>query len=114
LYNGRGAAEIEIKADKQGLRLPRRRKQAFCAQEGLILLTDLAHNLVSWMHHWILEETAFAGFGAARIVDELFHLPGRVELKDAHLQKVALLKSHPYALPMQEILQKLLDFFGNP
>jgi len=114
LYNGRGAVEIEIKADKSGLRLPKRRKQAFCAQEGLILLTDLAHNLVSWMHHWVLEDTAFAGFGAARIVDELFHLPGRVEMKDGQLQKVALLQSHPYAGSMQKILQNLLAFFGNP
>lgn len=114
LYDGRGAAEIEIKADKHGLRLPRRRKSSFGAQEGLLLLTDIAHNLVSWMHHWVLEDTAFADFGAARIVNELFHLPGRVEIEGGHLQTVALLKSHPYAESMQGILQKLLDFFGNP
>ena len=114
VYDGRGAAEIEIKADKQGLRLPKRRKQSFLAQEGLILLTDLAHNRVSWMHHWVLEETTFADFGTARIVDELFHIPGRVEMKDGHIQKVALLKSHPYAESMRDILQNLLDFFGNP
>lgn len=114
LYNGRGAAEIEIKADKAGLRLPKRRKQAFCAQEGLILLTDIAHNLVSWMHQWVLEDTDFAGFGAARIVDDLFHIPGRVVMKDAQLHKVALLKSHPYAASMQKILQNLLIFFDSP
>lgn len=114
LYNGRGAAEIEIKADKTGLRLPKRRKHAFCAQDGLLLLTDLAHNLVSWMHHWVLEDTPFAGFGTARIVDDLFHIPGRVEMKDAQLQKVALLKSHPYAAAMQKILQNLLVFFDRP
>ena len=78
------------------------------------MLTDLAHNLVSWMHHWVLEETTFADFGTARIVDELFHIPGRVEMKDGHIQKVALLKSHPYAESMRDILQNLLDFFGNP
>ena len=113
LYDGRGAIEIEIKADKQGLRLPKRRKYSFPAQEGLILLTDLAHNLVAWMHHWVLEDTVFADFGTERIVDELFHIPGRVEFKDGHIQKVALLKTHPYARPMQSILQNLLAFFGN-
>ncbi len=114
VYDGRGAAEIEIKADKQGLRLPKRRKKSFQAQEGLILLTDLAHNVLSWMHHWVLEDSAFADFGTARIVNELFHIPGRVELKGGRLHKVALQKTHPYAQNMRVILQNLLNFFGNP
>ena len=113
-YDGRGAAEVEIKADKQGLRLPRRRKRSFAAQEALILLTDLAHNLLSWLHHGVLEQTAFADFGAYRIVDELFAIPGTVELKEGKLQKVALLKTHPYADPMRQIVHDLLDFFCNP
>ncbi|MCP4935334.1 MAG: hypothetical protein GY927_14320 [bacterium] len=114
LYDGRGAAEIEIKADKQGLRLPKRRKKSMAVQEGLILLTDVAHNLLSWMHHWVLEETPFRGFGTARIVDELLTIPGQVVIKEGKLHKVALLKSHPYAESMRSILQNLLDFFGNP
>jgi hypothetical protein len=111
LYDGRGAAEIEIKADKQGLRLPKRRKKSFAAQEGLILLTDLAHNILSWVHHWVLEKTSFADFGTERIVDELLCIPGQVEFMEGKLHKVALLKSHPYADEMRLILQNLLHFF---
>lgn len=114
LHDGRGAMEIEIKADKQGLRIPKRRKKSLAAQEGLILLTDLAHNLFSWVHHWVLEDSPFADFGTKRMVDELMCIPGRVEIKGGKLRKVALLETHPYANSMRFILGDLLDFFGNP
>ena len=114
LHDGRGAMEIEIKADKRGLRVPKRRKKSFMAQEGLILLTDLAHNILSWTHHWVLEDSPFADFGAERMVDELMCIPGRVEIMDGKLQKVALLETHPYADSMRLILGELLDFFDTP
>lgn len=114
LHDGRGAMEIEIKADKQGLRLPKRRKISFSAQEGLILLTDLAHNTLSWIHHWLLEDTPFANFGSKRIIDDLMSIPGRIEIMDGKLQKVALLQTHPYADPMRLVLDNLLDLFENP
>ncbi len=114
LHDGRGAMEIEIKADKQGLRLPKRRKHLFTAQEGLALLTDLAHNVLSWMHHWTMEDSPFADFGTKRIVDELLCIPGRIEIKEGKLQKVALLATHPFADPMRLVLDKVLDFFANP
>jgi len=114
LHDGRGAMEIEIKADKQGLRVPKRRKKSFRAQEGLTLLTDLAHNILSWIHHWVLEDSPFADFGTKRMVDELMCIPGRVEFMDGKLHKVALLETHPYADDMRLVLEKLLDFFENP
>jgi hypothetical protein len=114
LHDGRGAMEIEIKADKQGLRVPKRRKKSFRAQEGLVLLTDLAHNILSWMHHWVLKDGPFTDFGTKRIVDELMCIPGRVEFMDGKLHKVALLETHPYADDMRFTLEELLDFFENP
>lgn len=112
LHDGRGAMEIEIKADKQGLALPKRRKKSFTAQEGLILLTDLAHNILSWTHHWVLRDSPFAGFGAQRMIDELMSIPGRVEIMGGRLHKVALLEAHPYADPMRPILGQLLAMFN--
>lgn len=114
LYDGRGAMEVEIKADKQGLHLPKRRKKSFQAQEGLALLTDLAHNLLSWTHHWILEAGPFDSFGTQRMVDELLCIPGRLEIREGKLAKVALLDSHPYAAEMRLALGQLLALFGNP
>lgn len=113
-HDGRGAMEMEIKADKQGLRIPKRRKKSLAAQEGLILLTDLGHNVLSWVHHWVLEDSPFADFGTKRMVDELMHIPGRVEFMGGKLRKVALLETHPYAPAMRLILGDLLNFFENP
>ena len=48
LYDERARIETEIKADKGGLLLPKRRKKQFEVQEALILLTDLAHNILAW------------------------------------------------------------------
>jgi hypothetical protein len=114
LHDGRGSVEVEIKADKQGLKASKRRKKSFTAQAGLILLTDLAHNILSWTHHWVLEDSPFDGFGTKRMVDELMCIPGRIEVKGHKLHKVALLDKHPYAINMRSALLKLLDFFGNP
>lgn len=52
------------------------------------------------MHHWVLEDSRFDSFGTARMVRDLLHLPGQLEFTQGQLQKVALLKSHPYAEPM--------------
>lgn len=114
LHDGRGAVEVEIKADKQGLKASKRRKKSFAAQEALILLTDLAHNLLAWTHHWTLEDGPFESFGTKRMVEELMCIPGQITLKDNQLQKVALLDTHPFAEDMRLALLKLLDFFGNP
>ena len=114
LHDGRGAVEVEIKADKQGLKASHRRKKSFQAQEALILLTDLAHNLLSWTHHWVCENGPFDDFGTKRMVDELMCIPGRIAQKGHRLHRVALLQTHPYADKMRLALVKLLDFFGNP
>jgi hypothetical protein len=107
LYDGRGAMEVEIRADKQGLNLPKRRKQRLAAQMLLILLTDVAHNLLSWFHAATLADGPCAHFGTLRIVQDLLCIPGRLEYQGAALQKVALLETHPYAATMAAALTKL-------
>ena len=111
LYDGRGADEVEIRSDKSGLHLTHRRKQSLTAQETWIVLTDIAHNLLAWLNPWRLVGSPFAGFGPKRIVQDLMCIPGRLTFKGAKLQKVALLKSHPYAADMQICLQKMLKTF---
>jgi hypothetical protein len=58
-YDDRAAIEAELKADKGGLQLHRRRKQRLAAQEALILLTDLAHNLLAWSRGWMFHDSPF-------------------------------------------------------
>jgi hypothetical protein len=114
LYDDRGAMEGEIKADKFGLLLPRRRKRLFAAQEALILLTDLAHNLATWTQDWMFVGSRFAGYGPVALVNDVFCVPGELILKGDKLQMVALRESHPYAQDLALCLAKLLSHFGNP
>jgi hypothetical protein len=97
-YDDRGGAEVEqFRGDKSGLRLEARRKQRLPAQLGLVLLTDLAHNLLAHFHHTALIGSSFENFGPKRIVRDLLNIPGRLLFEDAQLKSIALQGSHPYA-----------------
>jgi len=57
-YHRRGGAEVEqFRQDKQGLSLASRRKSSFHGQQAYILLTDLAHNLLSHFYHFALADS---------------------------------------------------------
>lgn len=98
-YNNRGGAEVEqFRHDKNGLHLAARRKRCLTAQESLVLLTDLAHNLLADFHHRALAGSCFEGFGPKRIVRDLLAIPGMVTFDDAsQVKRIDLLTSHPYA-----------------
>ena len=70
-YADRAAIEAELKAEKGGLQLHRRRKQRLAAQEALVLLTDLAHHLLAWSRGWMFQDAPCAPAGIDRIVNEL-------------------------------------------
>ncbi len=110
-YDGRGAAEGEFRTDKSGLKLHLRRKQRLHAMEAWLVLTDMAHNLLAWLHPWMLNGTAFANFGPQRIVQDLLTIPGHLSFHNGKLTKVALQKSHPYAEEMSICLHNLLETF---
>jgi len=110
-YDGRGASEVEIRTDKSGLQLAQRRKHSLDAQEAWIVLTDIAHNLLAWLHPWMLADSPFATFGPKRLVYDLLTIPGQLFFEDGRLAKVALWQTHPYAEDMQFCLHKLLKTF---
>jgi hypothetical protein len=57
-----GGVEIQIKGDKQGLGLTKRNKRKFTAQQVVVLLASIAHNVVIWARQWLAEvSTRFAG-----------------------------------------------------
>jgi len=111
VYDGRGADEVEVRSDKSGLELTHRRKHLLNAQEGWLILTDTAHNLLAWLHPWMLAGSPFETFGPLRIVNDLMCIPGQVTFKGARLEKVALSKTHPYATEMCLCLQNMLKTF---
>lgn len=108
LYDARGSQEVEIKQDKFGLQLTRRRKRRWEAQEAWVILTDLAHNLLAWSHGWMWAGSRFEDFGAMRLVQDVLKLPGALEFKGDKLTKVSLCESHPYAQEVACCLRRLL------
>ena len=107
LYDARGGMESEIKQDKLGLQLIRRRKHRWDAQETWVIVTDLAHNLLTWTHDWMWLGSRFETWGHLRLVQDVLNIPGYLVFKGAKLEKVALHRDHPFAGEMQECLARL-------
>jgi hypothetical protein len=93
----RAAIEAELQADKGGLQLHRRRQQRLAAQEALVLLTDLAHNLLAWTREWIFRDSPFADAGIHRRVKQLLPIPGKVVIAEGHIVKRRRKTSPPLA-----------------
>lgn len=111
LYDRRGGTEIEqFRNDKQGLHLSARRKHGFLAQKALILLTDVAHNLLSDFHHRALAESPFAGYAAKRIVRDLLKMEGNLVWQSDRLMRVELCRTNPYA---EALLGCLVRYCGG-
>jgi hypothetical protein len=98
LYDQRGGTEIEqFRNDKQGLHLSARRKHGFLAQKALILLTDVAHNLLADFQQRALAHSPFAGYAAKRIVRDLLSIEGNLVWEEDRLVKIELCQANPYA-----------------
>ena len=111
-YDDRGACETEIQADKAGLKMERRRKKRLAAQEALVLLTDIAHNLLAWVPQWMFPDEPLANFGTTRLTQDVFQLPGRLFFDRERLTEVQLNRLHPHAEAVAAGLQRLLRHFG--
>jgi hypothetical protein len=81
-YDKRGGAiEIEIKEDKQGCGLTKRNKKRATAQQMVMLLNSLAHNVLVWVQKCLADEVPkLAGFGTLRLVRDVLSVSGKVEL----------------------------------
>jgi hypothetical protein len=113
-YDDRGACETEIQADKMGLQLERRRKARLAAQEALILLTDLAHNLLAWTRRWMFSHSNLAQYGLLRLTEDVLCLPGHLVFEGESLREVQLNQLHPHAAEAAVAIQQLLNHFGHP
>jgi len=91
-----GAAETQFKGDKQGLFLAKRNKRSFAAQAMLVLLAQLAHNLLIWTRSALPE--AQQHLGILRLVRDVLSIPGKIELDaQGHLLAITLNQRCPFA-----------------
>ena len=101
-----GGAETQNRGDKQGLRLAHRNKHSFTAQEMLVVLAQLAHNLLIWTRNDLArDEDYFAHYGIQRIVRDVLQIPGWVQVEvTGHIANITLQDSHPLTAKVQNTL----------
>lgn len=113
-YDDRAACETEIQADKGGLKLTKRHKKQLAAQEALMLLIDLAHNLLAWSSTWMFVDGPLTELGTTRLIEDVLTIPGHLIFEDEHLVEVQLNELHPHAAQVAQGLERLSAYFGHP
>ncbi len=101
-----GSVETSNKGSKQGLGLNKRNKRRFDAQYMLVLLAQLAYNLIAWTRTiFSAVDEHLAHFGCLRVVRDLFQIPGCIQLDaQGHILQISLRASHPYAWAVVQTL----------
>jgi hypothetical protein len=109
-----GAAETQFKGDKQGLFLAKRNKRSFAAQEMLVLLAQLAHNLLIWVRNTLLDTHPSAQhLRILRLVRDVLTIPGKIELDaQGHLRSITLNQRCPFAAAVVQAFSALLIVNG--
>jgi hypothetical protein len=111
LYDLRGGAvEVEFKEDKQGFGITKRAKKKFAAQQMVMLLGQLAHNVLVWARGWLSKsDPRLARFGVLRFVRDVFSTSGFIEVDvDDKIRSVVLNRAAPGARRYMEALRALL------
>jgi hypothetical protein len=106
-YDQRGGGiETSFKGDKQGL--GKRSKKRFEAQQMLMLLASLAHNVIVWTRRW-LACPRLQQYGMLRMVRDVFHLSGFLLITaQGQLTEVILNQAAPLASAFVHPLGQLL------
>lgn len=106
LYDRRGGGvETSFKEDKQGLFLTHRNKKSFAAQQMLVCLATLAHNVLIWARGWLLAACqSVARLGIVRLVRDVFQISGKIDHNT-----ITLNRNDPWAKHIGPALQRLLQ-----
>jgi hypothetical protein len=110
LYDKRGGTiEIEFKEDKQGFGLTKRNKKRYEAQQMIVLLSALAHNVVMWSREWLSRVSKIKQHGVLRIVRDVFQVSGFVEMRaDCSIKRIVLNQVAAWARRCAKSLRALL------
>jgi hypothetical protein len=86
-----GGIETSLRQSKEGLQIHHRNKRRFDAQEMLLLLAQLAQNVLLWFRRLLVKNaTQWRGYGLKRLLRDVLAIPGRLCLDD-HCRVVGLI-----------------------
>lgn len=110
-YDARsGGVETQLKGDKQGLGLTKRNKKKIAAQQMVVLLALLAHNVIIWARQWLAASAPqLQQYGILRMVRDVFSMRGLIQWDaDASLIRILLDEADRLAATVSVGLRRLL------
>ncbi len=108
-YDERAGIEADLKSDKRGLGMAPIRKHCLAAQRLIVLLIDLAHNILTWARAWLgAFQPRLASFGMVRLVRDIWGIPGRVKIKEGSIHRIHLRDGYPHADTLTSLVDALL------
>ncbi len=118
-YDLRAGLENRAETDMRGLGLGKRKKKRWPAQQLMMLIVQLAHNLLVWQNSWLQqtgvtaqEQQIIKEHGIYRIIHQRLNIDGKVSQKGAKVIQIELNPLHPLAPLVQKGFQALLKPFG--
>ncbi len=106
-----GGVETSFREDKQGLGLTKRSKKRFAAQQMVVYLGTLAHNVLVWARGWLAPALPrLARYGLVRFVRDIWGISGFVVRAPARgdLLRIVLNRDAPLAPALATALHALL------
>jgi hypothetical protein len=105
-----GGVETANKGDKQGLGLSKRNKKRFEAQQMVMLLSSLAHNVLVWARAWLApQHPKLARYGIVRLVRDVLQISGCVVISGAgQIVEIIVNQAAPLAPGLVVALRVLL------
>lgn len=105
-----GGVETSFKGDRQGLGINKRNKKRFEAQQMLIQLNALAHNVIVWTRTWLAPHfPKLMRYGIKRMVRDVFHVTGHIVFDHTgKLCQCVLNQDDPLATGLATALSALL------
>ncbi len=106
-----GGVETQFKNDKQGIGLTKRRKRRAEAQRMVMLLSTLAHNVLTWARAWLAESApTLQGYGLLRLVRDVFAVTGLIETNEnKQISRIVLNRGSTIASRFLEAFQRLVE-----
>jgi len=104
-----GGVETANRNSQSGLGVCQRNKRSFAAQEMLVLLAQLAYNLLSWFRHVQAEGwPKLKRYGMQRLVRDWLSIDGTITIGEGDILRIVLNRDHPLAKPFRLACTSLL------